>query len=86
MKLARETFPRFIMTTDDATGRILNANLEDFAAELNAAAYQVALRHGLRGPFIDVELELWQALRAVVAAHLAQQGSVLPGWRRQAAR
>ena len=67
------------MKTDDATGQTLNTQLEDFVAELTAAAYRESLRHGLKGPFIDVELTLWQALRAVVAAHLAQEGPVLPG-------
>jgi hypothetical protein len=40
---------------------------EQLLAELTAAAYQVALRHGIRGSFLDVELELWRELRAVVA-------------------
>ena len=74
------------MKTDEATGRTLNTTLEDFVAGLTAAAYQVALRHGLKGPFIDVELTLWQALRAVVAAHFAPEGHAQPGRRRQAAR
>jgi hypothetical protein len=39
---------------------------ERLLAELAAAAYGVALRHGLKGPFIDVELELWRELRAVL--------------------
>ena len=39
---------------------------EDFLAELTEAAYGVALRHGLNGPFINVELELWRELRAVL--------------------
>jgi hypothetical protein len=39
---------------------------EDFLAELTEAAYGVALRHGLKGPFINVELELWRELRAVL--------------------
>jgi hypothetical protein len=41
---------------------------EDLAARLAAAAYRVALQHGLRGPFIDVELDLWRELRAVITA------------------
>jgi hypothetical protein len=48
----------------------LNEDLEaaeGLLAELAAAAYGVALRHGLKGPFIDVELELWRELRAVLA-------------------
>jgi hypothetical protein len=36
---------------------------EELLAELARAAYQVALEHGLRGPFIDAELAIWQALR-----------------------
>jgi hypothetical protein len=39
---------------------------EQLVAELAAAAYGVALRHGLKGPFIDVELDLWRALREVL--------------------
>jgi hypothetical protein len=39
---------------------------EALLAELAAAAYGVALRHGIKGPFIDVELELWRELRAVL--------------------
>ena len=41
---------------------------EDVLANLTAAAYRVALRHGLRSPFIDVELELWRELRRVLTA------------------
>jgi hypothetical protein len=44
---------------------------EHLLAELTDAAYRVALRHGLRGPFLDVELDLWTALRAVLAKELA---------------
>ena len=36
-------------------------------AELAAAAYHVALRHGTRSAFIDLELDLWRALRATLA-------------------
>jgi hypothetical protein len=42
------------------------AAAEDLVAELAAAAYRVALKHGLKGPFIDVELDLWRELRAVL--------------------
>ena len=50
------------MKTDEATGRTLNTTLEDFVAELTAAAYVVALRHGAGHPWLDLELELWRAL------------------------
>lgn len=39
---------------------------EDFLAELAEAAYEVALVHGFRGPFPDVQLGLWRTLRQVV--------------------
>jgi hypothetical protein len=42
---------------------------EDLLAELAATAYRVALRHGIKGPFIDVELELWRELRGVLNRH-----------------
>jgi hypothetical protein len=41
---------------------------EALLAELTEAAYGVALRHGIKAPFIDVELELWHVLRSVLAA------------------
>ncbi|HEY7328662.1 MAG TPA: hypothetical protein VH592_13540 [Gemmataceae bacterium] len=42
---------------------------EEFLAELATAAYGVALRHGIKGPFIDMELDLWRELRIVLDRH-----------------
>jgi hypothetical protein len=39
---------------------------EAFVADLARAAYDVALRHGITGPFADLELALWRELRDVV--------------------
>jgi len=39
---------------------------EAFAADLARRAYEVALRHGIAGPFTDLELALWRELREVV--------------------
>ena len=36
---------------------------EDFAAELTQAAYGVALRHGAGERWLDLQLELWMALK-----------------------
>src|SRR5260370_11652263 len=36
--------------------------LENFAAELTCAAYPIALRHGMAGSWLKVELGLWRAL------------------------
>jgi hypothetical protein len=40
--------------------------LENFAARLTRAAYSVALRHGLGHKWLDLELELWEALKETV--------------------
>ena len=40
--------------------------LEALAAELTSAAYAVALRHGVEDKWLDVELELWEALKEAV--------------------
>ena len=39
---------------------------EEFLAELTEAAYRVALRHGLKGSFLEAELELWGELGHVL--------------------
>jgi hypothetical protein len=43
-----------------------DARLENFAAELTSAAYPLALRHGMSGSWIAVELGLWRALAETV--------------------
>jgi hypothetical protein len=43
-------------------GRSQNPTLEDRVAELSAAAYGVALRHGAGNLWLDLELDLWRAL------------------------
>jgi hypothetical protein len=40
--------------------------LEAFAAELTAAAYPVALRHGMGDKWLDLQLELWRVLTETV--------------------
>jgi hypothetical protein len=40
--------------------------LENFAAELTCIVYPIALRHGMAGSWIKVELSLWRALAATV--------------------
>ena len=39
---------------------------EALAAELTAAAYPVALRHGVGGKWLDLELDLWRVLAETV--------------------
>ena len=40
--------------------------LENFGAELTEAAYPVLLRHGARGNWLDLELELWKVLKEIL--------------------
>ncbi len=56
------------------TAREKEALLENFTAKLTETAYQVALRHGVGGPWVDLELDLWQQLRNTVR----QWGHELP--------
>ena len=37
---------------------------EALLARLATTAYQVALKHGVRGPFAQFELEMWRELRS----------------------
>jgi hypothetical protein len=39
---------------------------DELLAELATAAYRAAQRHDFKGAFIDVELDLWSALQAVL--------------------
>ena len=52
-----------------------DARLENLVAKLTEAAYPVALRHGVRGSWVDLELDLWKAL-----------GETLCQWKRQSPR
>jgi hypothetical protein len=48
----------------------LEAPAEDFLARLTETAYRVALEHGFTGSFLDLQLDLWSALRGVVSQHV----------------
>ncbi len=45
----------------------LRVSPEEFLGDLTDAVYRVALRRGFRGSFIQVQLDLWNALREVLA-------------------
>jgi hypothetical protein len=40
--------------------------LDTFAAELTEAAYPVALKYGVLGSSLDLELEIWKTLTEVI--------------------
>jgi hypothetical protein len=48
---------------------------EAFLARLTTTAYQVALRHGIKGSFAELELDLWHELRAVCNADDSTEGA-----------
>lgn len=60
--------------------------LEEFLAELTAAAYRVSLRYGVKSSFIDLELGLWRELRAVLRRQLLAADSPPGTGDRSAAR
>ena len=41
----------------------------DLAAQLARAAYSVALKHGVEGSWIDLEVEMWDALSRILENH-----------------
>lgn len=47
---------------------------EAFVARLTTTAYQVALRHGIRGSFAALELDLWRELRAACEREESGEG------------
>src|SRR5229473_311029 len=60
------TTERSLMIDNHGAACNRDALLENFAAELTSAAYAVALRHGVEGKWLDLELELWEALKEAV--------------------
>jgi hypothetical protein len=54
------------MSDNDSASGNRETPLETFAAEITSAAYAVALRHGLESKWLDLELELWEALKETV--------------------
>ena len=44
----------------------LDPAAEDLVARLTVAAYDVALRQGIKGPFTDFQSALWQTMRGVI--------------------
>jgi hypothetical protein len=50
------------MNSNNPITRSQESFLENFAAELTDAASVVALRHGVVGSSVDLELKLWRAL------------------------
>jgi hypothetical protein len=42
------------------------SSLASLTAKLTAAAYAVALRHGVRGSWIDLQLDLWRVVAEAI--------------------
>ncbi|HUE14225.1 MAG TPA: hypothetical protein VMR25_08685 [Planctomycetaceae bacterium] len=54
------------MTNRHTTQSDQDALLDAFAAELTEAAYPIALKYGVLGSSLDLELEIWKTLTALV--------------------
>ncbi len=54
----------------------VQCDFEELLAELTDAVYRVALQHGIKGPFLECELDFWNALRS---ACVKRQGPEVPG-------
>jgi len=54
------------MSDNISVSRDRDTRLDDFVAELTRVAYCVALRHGTRGVWVDLELDLRRALADMV--------------------
>jgi hypothetical protein len=54
------------MNTEDAMRMQEEAQIETFAAELTRTAYPIALKYGVRGSSLDLELEIWRAVIELV--------------------
>ena len=54
------------MNADERITADWDTLLANVAAELTNAAYPIALRHGIEGSWVDLELELWRVLAETV--------------------
>jgi hypothetical protein len=64
------------MKNQDATRADQDDPLDTFAAELTAAAYPIALKYGVTGSSLDLELEIWKNF--IVLLHKRKR-ELLPG-------
>ena len=62
------------MDANKQTGHYVDTALDDLVAELTAAVYPVAVRHGAIGTWIDLELDLWRALADAVETCVPEPG------------
>ena len=60
-----------MLMTDTSQNR--NKSQDELVADLTVTAYQVALKHGIKGNFLECELEMHRALRKVLKKLLRPQ-------------
>jgi hypothetical protein len=59
---------RLSMNNNEKAARKWDQAMERLAADVTNTAYAVALAHGARGSWVDLELHLWKALARTVRA------------------
>lgn len=57
-----------------AVEKIREKNREHFVAELTEAALAVAVKEGTRGPSVDLEIDLWNALAVALRDRADREG------------
>jgi hypothetical protein len=72
----KATFGKVDARSDNLLADLSEFEIEDFVGRLTEAAYEVSLRRGFRGSFLELELELWHTLGSVVKQNR-------PAWRSQ---
>ncbi len=51
---------------------------DDLVQRLTVAAYEVVLKHGIKGSFLDLELDLWHTLAGVIGQESASSRETRP--------
>ena len=54
------------MSGQEKTDHDRDSLLDRFAAEVTAATYPIALKYGVLGSSLDLELEIWKTVTALV--------------------
>jgi hypothetical protein len=70
--------PAHQATSGDGDAPLCNRHsLENVGAELAQAAYPVMLRYGVVGNWLELELELWRNLTAIIKKRKQQRPSAI---------
>ncbi|HEV8070392.1 MAG TPA: hypothetical protein VGP76_21945 [Planctomycetaceae bacterium] len=66
LRLATKLIEKIDMNQQHASSTQEETSLDTFAAELTETAYPIALKYGVRGSSLDLQLEIWKAVIELV--------------------